>query len=93
MTSNILGIKKSAVCKSPANYHVIFGLKSKFQKAKVHLTLMLFATLFASLSVIAQQTQAQTDQEGVAVLLVDTDRKMGDINENLYGHFLEHINH
>jgi alpha-N-arabinofuranosidase len=27
------------------------------------------------------------------VLLIDTDRKTGDINEAVYGHFLEHINH
>ncbi|MBN2180830.1 MAG: hypothetical protein JW715_02860 [Sedimentisphaerales bacterium] len=30
---------------------------------------------------------------GVAVLLVDTDRVMGKIDEDIYGHFLEHINH
>ena len=30
---------------------------------------------------------------GVAVLLVDTDRVMASIDECIYGHFLEHINH
>src|SRR5690348_14519427 len=30
---------------------------------------------------------------GVAVLLVDTDRIAGRIDERIYGHFLEHINH
>jgi alpha-N-arabinofuranosidase len=30
---------------------------------------------------------------GVAVLLIDTDRVMGNIDEDIYGHFLEHINH
>jgi alpha-L-arabinofuranosidase len=30
---------------------------------------------------------------GVAVLLVDTDRRIGSIDRNIYGHFLEHINH
>ncbi len=30
---------------------------------------------------------------GVAVLLVDTDRVMGRIDEKIYGQFLEHINH
>jgi alpha-N-arabinofuranosidase len=30
---------------------------------------------------------------GVAVLLVDTDRVMGNIDEDVYGQFLEHINH
>ena len=32
-------------------------------------------------------------QPRVAVLLVDTDRVMGSIDERIYGHFLEHINH
>src|SRR3954471_17521268 len=30
---------------------------------------------------------------GVAVLLVDTDRVTGQIDERIYGHFLEEINH
>jgi alpha-N-arabinofuranosidase len=30
---------------------------------------------------------------GIAVLLVDTDRVMGNIDKDIYGHFLEHINH
>src|SRR4051812_45076394 len=30
---------------------------------------------------------------GVAVLLVDTDRSAGQVDERIYGHFLEHINH
>ena len=30
---------------------------------------------------------------GVAVLLIDTDRVMGTIDKDIYGHFLEHINH
>src|SRR5437763_1323825 len=30
---------------------------------------------------------------GVAVLMVDTDRVMGNIDESVYGQFLEHINH
>ena len=30
---------------------------------------------------------------GVAVLLVDTDRIAGQVDERIYGHFLEHINH
>jgi alpha-L-arabinofuranosidase len=33
------------------------------------------------------------DKPGVAVLLVDTDLVTGDIDEGIYGHFLEHINH
>jgi len=33
------------------------------------------------------------EQPGVAVLLIDTDRVMGKIEEPIYGQFLEHINH
>jgi alpha-N-arabinofuranosidase len=33
------------------------------------------------------------DEPGVAILLVDTDRVTGNIDEKIYGHFLEHINH
>jgi alpha-L-arabinofuranosidase len=32
-------------------------------------------------------------EPGVAVLLVDTERVMASIDERIYGHFLEHINH
>jgi alpha-L-arabinofuranosidase len=34
-----------------------------------------------------------TNRPGVAVLLVDTDRVMGKVEEAIYGQFLEHINH
>jgi alpha-N-arabinofuranosidase len=36
---------------------------------------------------------ASAADSGVAVLLVDTDRVAGTIDERIYGHFLEHINH
>jgi hypothetical protein len=54
--------------------------------------------VFVLLLLIAacQQTEQESHQDmkpGVAVLLIDTDRKTGDINEEVYGHFLEHINH
>ena len=35
----------------------------------------------------------ETVQPGIAVLLVDTDRVMGEIEPGVYGQFLEHINH
>ncbi len=41
----------------------------------------------------AQKTDPATRQPGVTVLLIDTDRVTGMIDENIYGHFLEHINH
>jgi alpha-N-arabinofuranosidase len=38
-------------------------------------------------------TAASAGDSGVAVLLVDTDRVVGTVDERIYGHFLEHINH
>src|SRR5262245_55429853 len=36
---------------------------------------------------------AAANVPGVAVLLVDTDRVLGTVEESIYGQFLEHINH
>src|SRR4051812_42003722 len=36
---------------------------------------------------------AAPSKPGVAVLLVDTDHPAGQIDERIYGHFLEEINH
>jgi alpha-N-arabinofuranosidase len=47
---------------------------------------LLFASAFTALA-------ASAADSGVAVLLVDTDRVAGTIDERIYGHFLEHINH
>ena len=38
------------------------------------------------------RTRARAEA-GVAILDVDTDRRIGAIDRNIYGHFLEHINH
>ncbi len=38
-------------------------------------------------------TPAPAADSGVAVLLLDTDRVTGQVDERLYGQFLEHINH
>ena len=55
------------------------------------------ATSAVRLSVLSpaavSQALAAEDQSGVAILLVDTDRIMGSIDERIYGQFLEHINH
>ena len=45
-----------------------------------------------SFSGMAFGTSAANDSR-VAVLLVDTDYVMGNIDEGIYGQFLEHINH
>jgi alpha-N-arabinofuranosidase len=47
----------------------------------------------AGLVVPCDAADVSTTTGGVAVLLVDTDRVMGRIDEKVYGHFLEHINH
>src|ERR1051325_10436735 len=35
----------------------------------------------------------RSDTSGVAILLVDIDHPVSRIDKNIYGHFLEHINH
>lgn len=49
------------------------------------------ASFWCALAVAA--LSAPVAHAGVAVLLVDTDRVPGRIDERIYGHFLEHINH
>jgi alpha-N-arabinofuranosidase len=39
------------------------------------------------------KAEPATNDSGVAVLLVDTDRVTAKIDEAIYGQFLEHINH
>jgi alpha-L-arabinofuranosidase len=51
-------------------------------------------SVFAASSVsLFAQAPPGGSEPGVAVLLVDTDRVMGRIDERIYGQFLEHINH
>lgn len=45
------------------------------------------------LSSCSEEASANASTPGVAVLLIDTDRVMGTVDEDIYGHFLEHINH
>jgi alpha-N-arabinofuranosidase len=40
-----------------------------------------------------QQAAAAQGASGVAILQVDTDRRLGTIDRNVYGQFLEEINH
>jgi alpha-N-arabinofuranosidase len=55
--------------------------------------LLAFAVLWAaSLEPLRQQASAQS-VSGVAILQVDTDRRLGTIDPKIYGQFLEHINH
>ena len=49
------------------------------------------ATILLAIALVGREVHAAS--KGVAVLLVDTDRVAGTIDERIYGHFLEHINH
>jgi hypothetical protein len=56
-------------------------------------TLLALALLSAAwLDPLRHQASAQT-ASGVAILQVDTDRRLGTIDPKIYGQFLEHINH
>src|SRR3954463_6432400 len=59
----------------------------------LNLKSLLPAILSLGLLAGAPITTAAEADPGVAILLVDTDRVMGKINEAIYGQFLEHINH
>ncbi len=63
-------------------------------RQRLHRTcpLLLFVVSLCLLSAPANAGPV-TNGPGVAVLLVDTDRVMGNVAETIYGQFLEHINH
>jgi alpha-L-arabinofuranosidase len=42
---------------------------------------------------VAARADLPTNEPGVAVLYVDTDRVVGKVEDKIYGQFLEHINH
>jgi alpha-N-arabinofuranosidase len=52
-----------------------------------------FARATALLTGASSALATSGASSGVAVLLMDTDRVAGTIDERIYGHFLEHINH
>jgi len=55
--------------------------------------ILLLIVIFLCLNSCLKKTVPIEDKPGIAILLVDTDRKMGDIKNAIYGQFLEHINH
>lgn len=65
--------------------------------AKTAFLLLSYVSLIQSLTSCSSQTadskEVATDSSGVAILLVDADHPLSVVNENIYGHFLEHINH
>src|SRR3954471_24453804 len=61
-------------------------------KAGLGAAVWAFAVLSVWLAPLPYQAAAQT-AAGVAILQVDTDRRLGTIDRNIYGQFLEHISH
>src|SRR5436190_18821160 len=52
-----------------------------------------FLLLLVACTSQTQTKEEQTKTSGIAVLLVDTDHPLSVVDKNIYGHFLEHINH
>jgi alpha-N-arabinofuranosidase len=64
------------------------------QDLKKSLFLLCSFCLFSvNIRAYTQQTSNSAGEPGVAVLLIDTDRTTGKVEEAIYGQFLEHINH
>ncbi len=68
-------------------------MKSNDRRLHWAYRLLLLAVVSSCLSFAGAHAAAATSAPGVAVLLVDTDRVMGNVEEAIYGQFLEHINH
>jgi alpha-N-arabinofuranosidase len=73
---------------------IIPRFRSWFQQVKGivclgRILILVVVCLLAAKAIASEETNAP----GVAVLLVDTDRVMGNVEEGIYGQFLEHINH
>jgi alpha-N-arabinofuranosidase len=68
----------------------VFTQANTFQKI---LFLVLLGIISLLINSCNEKTKKIEETPGVAVLLIDTDRIMGEIDENIYGQFLEHINH
>jgi len=62
-------------------------------KLKLLAPALIAAAHFLIITSCTSKTKVTKDETGVAVLLVDTDHPVSIINENIYGQFLEHINH
>jgi alpha-N-arabinofuranosidase len=69
--------------------HLIY-FKTRMVTVMVSL-LLLFLTSCSSDN--KANEKSQSERSGVAVLLVDADHALSTIDKNIYGHFLEHINH
>lgn len=63
-----------------------------FRRILIFFVLGIISSLINSYADKTTET-VEEKSSGIAVLLVDTDRTMGEISKNIYGQFLEHINH
>ena len=64
------------------------------KKIRWILMVVLLVIIFGLINSFTEKPVKTDDEKpGVAILLVDTDRSMGEISKNIYGQFLEHINH
>ena len=57
------------------------------------IALLLLGITFLGIYSCDQETKITPGEPGVSVLLVDTDHARGKVDKDIYGHFLEHINH
>jgi alpha-N-arabinofuranosidase len=76
-------------CSRTGGVRFVASRAKMVMKAAV-LTLAVFSTAYVE--PLRNQASAQS-ASGVAVLQVDTDRRLGMIDRKIYGQFLEHINH
>ncbi len=53
----------------------------------------LYSVIGISACTYTASIEEKKDSSGAAILLVDTDRRLSKIDKNIYGQFLEHINH
>lgn len=76
------------------SFQAWINLKLHCEVLKMKSVIVLLCAISLWLSFCPEEAcYATAGGPGVAVLLVDTDRVMGNIDKDIYGHFLEHINH
>ena len=69
-------------------------MKLSFFKIIAPIAVFGFLQTIVSCSYVSSSNkEAEKDSSGVAVLLVDTDHPISTVDEDIYGQFLEHINH
>ena len=79
---------------APVHYRFKNGMamSARYRAFKWKFLILFAAAISHGLDFDATRLSA-AKQPGVAILLIDTDRVMGRVEEAIYGQFLEHINH